>query len=154
MAAGERASQLVATVGQAIAGAFERVMPRSRALRVLISAFLLLAISAAFLYPAVRDYYTAVREKARMEAAYEVAVQRTQALEADVAALSTDTGIEDRAREEYGWVRPGENSVTVTGLQQASQPTQTADEIPSVDSVTAPETWYSPALDALFGYAR
>ena len=127
-------------------------MPRSHVARAAILLLLFIVIGAAFLFPAARDYYVAVREQARIEAAYEVAAQRTAALEADVAALSTDAGIEDRAREEYGWVKPGENAVIVTGLQQASQPTQTATQVPTVDSVTAPETWYSPVLDRVFGY--
>ena len=151
---GERLGQVFGAVFQAIAAAWHRVRPKSLLVRVLIGLLALVLFSADFLYPVARDYYTAVREHARVEAAYEVAAQRTAALEADVAALSTDEGIQDRAREEYGWVMPGENAVTVTGLQQASHPTQTANDVPTVESVTAPETWYSPTLDVLFGYRQ
>ena len=135
-----------------IAAAFQRIIPRSRIKRVLLGLVAFVLIATWFLYPAARDYYTAVREQERAVAAFDMARQRNEVLEQDVAALSTQTGVEDRMREQYGWVKQGENAVTVTGLSDdAAVPTHIAD-MPAVSSVKAPDTWYSPVLDPLFGY--
>ena len=135
-----------------LSAAFQRIVPRSRVKRVLLATAVFLVAATWLLYPAARDYYTAVREQERTIAAFDMARQRNEVLEQDVAALSTQAGVEDRMREQYGWVKQGENAVTVTGLNDdASVPTHIAD-LPAVNSVKAPDTWYSPVLDRLFGY--
>jgi hypothetical protein len=71
-----------------------------------------------------------------------------------VSTLQTDEGIEQLAHESLGWVREGEQSVSVMADGSSdigSGTTVDSSSIPS-GSVPAPTTWYSPALDALFGY--
>ena len=107
------------------------------------------------MYAPVKDYYTAVRDQAKAEVALEIVTTRNAALIEDVALLTSEAGMEDRAREQYGWVRKGENAVTVVGLSKDGEPS--AAEILrtiTLNDVKAPETWYSPVLDPVFGYAN
>jgi hypothetical protein len=62
--------------------------------------------------------------------------------------------MEELAHESLGWVREGENSVSVLTDGSADPGTSSLAETESVveGSVPAPETWYSPFLDAVFGY--
>ena len=113
-----------------------------------------LVVGCALLYVPTKNYYTAVRDRAKAEVAYEIVTTRNEALVKDVALLSTDAGMEDRVREQYGWVKQGENSVSVTGLENETEPS--AAEIlrtVTLNDIHAPETWYSPVLDPIFGYA-
>ena len=120
---------------------------------IALIACLCVALSCAFLYVPAKNYYAAVRDQAKAEAALQVVSTRNSALVEDVALLSTEEGIEDRAREQYGWVKEGENAVTVTGLDEDDDPSA-AEIIRTVtlNDVKAPETWYSPLLDSVFGY--
>ncbi|MEG1397098.1 MAG: septum formation initiator family protein [Raoultibacter sp.] len=108
-----------------------------------------LVLSCMFLYPAAKDYYIAVREQAQIQAEYEALAQRSAAIQAEVDRLSTSEGIEDKAREEFGWVKAGDNSVSVFGLSGEGQPGMNANV--TGGSIPAPTTWYSPMLDAFFG---
>lgn len=106
-------------------------------------------ISCAFLYPAAKDYYVAIREQAQVQAEYQALEQRNAAIQSEVDKLSTGEGIEDKAREEFGWVKSGDNSVSVYGLEGVDRSSVNANVLE--DSIPAPTTWYSPILDALFG---
>lgn len=123
-----------------------------RALRVVAATLVCIVAIAAFLYPAVRDYYVAVRDHDKAEVAVQLAQERNAILEQDVAALATPEGIEDRVRSEYGWVKEGENAVVVTGLRDSEEGYKRLEELPAVESVQAPDTWYSDVLDPVFGY--
>ncbi|MEG0216774.1 MAG: septum formation initiator family protein [Raoultibacter sp.] len=107
-----------------------------------------LALSCVFLYPAAKDFYLAVRQQAQVQAEYAALEQRNTAIQAEVDRLSTSEGIEDKAREEFGWVKAGENSVSVHGLEEETAINLNADV--AEKSIAAPATWYSPILDALF----
>ena len=114
-----------------------------------------LVLACLLMYAPVKDYYTAVRDQAKAEVALEIVTTRNAALIEDVALLTSEAGMEDRAREQYGWVRKGENAVTVVGLSKDGEPS--AAEILrtiTLNDVKAPETWYSPVLDPVFGYAN
>lgn len=107
------------------------------------------------MYVPVKNYYTAVRDQAKAEIALEVVTTRNAALIEDVALLTSEAGMEDRARDQYGWVKQGENAVTVVGLSEGGEPS--AAEIlrtVTLNDIKAPETWYSPFLDSVFGYAN
>ena len=107
--------------------------------------------SRAAVYKGAQQYYQSVRDRDRLAAEYAALVERNGAIEGEVATLQTDSGIESRAHEQLGWVKDGEQTAKVSGLS-ASQ-----DEGASVHanivsgSIDAPETWYSPFLDPLFG---
>ena len=78
-----------------------------------------------------------------------------QELENDIAMLSTSEGIEQRAREQFGWVRGDEHSVRITNVDATSDTHQNAGNGPIAQvptgSVEAPSEWYTPFLNVLFG---
>ena len=75
-------------------------------------------------------------------------------MESEIEHLKTDEGIKDAARTELGWVEEGETAGVVQGLDQeaSSQKDESINAQVKSGSVPAPETWYSPMLDAFFGY--
>lgn len=114
--------------------------------------FVCLLLCCWFLYTPAQQLYASVREHDRLEAEYAAIEQRNASLESEVNALQTDDGIEDRAHQEFGWVKEGYETATVRGLSGDAEDKGdifTANIVPG--SVKAPETWYSPMLDALFG---
>lgn len=104
-----------------------------------------------FLYPPAQQYYQTVRECDRLQAEYEAINARNDAVETKVNSLSTDEGVENQARDEFGWVTKDEVVVNVTGVtaDSANKSTFQANIMPG--SVPAPETWYSKFLDPFFG---
>ena len=108
-------------------------------------------LSCAFLYPPAQQYYHALRERDQLAAEYAALEERNGALESDVSSLQTDAGIEDRAHEQFGWVKKGEDTANVRGLDLDEDEASTFRANITPGSVEAPETWYSPFLDALFG---
>ena len=127
----------------------------STASRIAVTLGCLVCVAAVllFLYPTAQQVYLESREKDRLQAEYDALVERNTALQEHIDYLSTDEGIEDTARQELGWVQEGEIAVVVEGLSEDSE-----DETSSIytqiasGSVAAPETWYSPILDIVFGY--
>jgi cell division protein FtsB len=125
-----------------------------RPLAAALFSVLCLALFAAVVFPGVQDYYLQMRTNAQLEAEYQAVLQRNEELQQLVSTLQTDEGIEQLAHESLGWVREGEQSVSVMANGSSdigSGTTVDSSSIPS-GSVPAPTTWYSPALDALFGY--
>lgn len=104
-----------------------------------------------FLYGPAQQYYQSVREHDRLQAEYDAVAARNEALQAEVDALGSDAGVESKAREDFGWVKEGEQAVVVYGLETSEDDAvgMNANIIPG--SVEAPETWYSPVLDVVFG---
>ncbi|MDO4503146.1 MAG: septum formation initiator family protein [Coriobacteriia bacterium] len=111
-------------------------------------ACLLLAV--VFLYPTAQQFYVSVREHDRVEAELKAVEARNQELQSEVASLGTAEGIAARAHQEYGWVMKGENSVYVQGVKDGSATGSSVSANVVPGSIKAPETWYSPVLDAFF----
>ncbi|MEG0375434.1 MAG: septum formation initiator family protein [Raoultibacter sp.] len=109
-----------------------------------------LILSCVFLYPTAKQFYVTSRQHDQLAAEYDALQQRNAAIQSEVDTLSTDAGIEDRARKEFGWVKEGENAVNVYGLETYGDDS-TYNKAVAAGSVEAPETWYSPVLDILFG---
>lgn len=108
-----------------------------------------LVFCCAFLYTPARQYYQEMRERDRLALEYEAVQQRNGSLEDSVAYLSTDEGVEDQAREEFGWVKEGEHAVSVSGVEVEEESSFTANILSS--DIEPPDTWYSGILDPLFG---
>ena len=106
-------------------------------------------LCAGFLYQPAQQFYQEMRERDRLAIEYEAIQQRNENLEASVAYLSTDEGVEDRAREEFGWIKDGERAVSVSGITIEEETNFTANILSS--DIKPPETWYSRFLDPLFG---
>ena len=111
-----------------------------------------LLLTCWFLYTPAQQLYHSVREHDRLQAEYAAIEQRNASLESEVGTLQTDAGIEDRAHEQFGWVPEGEQTANVHGLS-ADGGDEGSNFTANIvaGSVEAPETWYSPVLDALFG---
>ena len=110
-----------------------------------------LALSCLFLYPSAQQYYQSVRDRDRLAAEYAALVERNGAIEGEVATLQTDSGIESRAHEQLGWIKDGEQTAKVSGLGASKDEGASVHANIVSGSIEAPETWYSPYLDPLFG---
>jgi len=110
-----------------------------------------LILAALIIYPNAKSCYTAWRDNQNVNAEYTAVQSRNDTIQTRVNDLSTDEGIEDRAREEYGWVKSGENAVNVTGVN-ADEATSVLPKTVEQGSVTADTDWFIDELDAFFGY--
>lgn len=110
-----------------------------------------LFMCAAFLYEPAQQFYLEMRDRDRLVVEYEAVSARNEAIESEVAALSTPEGIQDRARQEFGWVAEGEYAVSVTGIEPKDGSASFQATI-NAASIQAPDTWYSDVLDPFFGY--
>lgn len=115
-------------------------------------AFVLFAFTS--IYPTAQAYYLQTRANDQLAAEYQAVVDRNTELEQHVSALQTDEGMEQLAHESLGWVREGEHSVSIQVGDSADLGSNKMGDTSAVaeGSVPAPETWYSPVLDAVFGY--
>jgi len=102
------------------------------------------------LYPVARDYYAAMRENNRLEEEYRAIVERNEKIQRLIDALQTPEGIEDRARETFGWVLDGEKAVNIIGLDTGESSTGLPISI-EPGSIRAQETWWTRVLDFVFG---
>lgn len=108
-----------------------------------------IAFCCMFLYTPAQQYYQEMRERDRLELEYQAIVDRNEKLEQSVNYLSTDAGVEDQARADFGWIREGERAVSVSGLTVDEEINFTANIVSS--DVKPPHTWYSDFLDPIFG---
>ncbi|WP_239442848.1 FtsB family cell division protein [Gordonibacter sp. An230] len=129
-------------------GSFALLKSRAFVTSVIVVGCLVLSFS--FLYPSAQQYYHALRDRDRLAAEYAALADRNESLEGNVEALQTDSGIEAYAHEQFGWVKEGEETANVRGLDLPEEGSTFQANIVS-DSIEAPETWYSVLLDPLFG---
>ena len=119
------------------------------------TAVLCVFLVCAFLYAPAQQYYQAQREHDRLAAEYSTIENRNEALDVQNDILASDAGMEDAVRQKYGYVKRGEEAVTVTGLSDRATDTRRGAENIEANvlsgSVRAPEEWYTPLLDAFFG---
>ena len=127
----------------------------SRVRSIATIAVCAIVLVGVFLYPTARQWYVSEREYQQVQAEYAAIMERNQELENDIAMLSTSEGIEQRAREQFGWVRGDEHSVRITNVDATSDTHQNAGNGPIAQvptgSVEAPSEWYTPFLNVLFG---
>lgn len=122
-------------------------------LKVGAAAFALVICAGVFMFPTIQSYYQAMREHDRLEAEYQAIEERNDALRSNIESLSSDEGVAAYAHEQYGWVKPGEQTATVQGLELTpSDGLENVNASIQSGSVKAPETWYSPVLDKVFGF--
>lgn len=124
---------------------------QSRLLIASMGVFACALFACVFLYDPAQQYYQSLREHDRLQAEYDAVAARNEALQAEVDALGSDAGVEARAREDFGWTKEDEHAVVVYGLETSGddEASMNANIVPG--SVEAPETWYSPVLDVIFG---
>ncbi len=126
---------------------------QSRQFMVSAIAAACMVLAVVWLYPTAQQYYCSVRNYDKLALEYEALADRNSTLQTDVDALQTDSGVEQRAHDQLGWVKKGEETAYVSGLStQTSDSSSTVVANISSDSVQAPTTWYSPVLDVVFAY--
>jgi cell division protein FtsB len=111
------------------------------------------AVCAAFavlnLYPVLREFYIADRAHARLVAEHAAIEQRNDRIREQIASLQTPEGIEDRAREQFGWTKPGEVAVNITGLTVSESSTMLPEAIDAA-KIELESDWWTDFLDFLF----
>lgn len=124
--------------------------------RIAVAVGCLVCVAAVllFLYPTAQQVYLESREEDRLQAEYDALTARNDAMQDRIDYLKTDEGIQDAARQQLGWVKEGEKAVVVEGLADDSANKDSNVNIQIVSgSIPAPQTWYSPVLDVIFGYS-
>lgn len=110
-------------------------------------------VAAVMLIPVFGDYYVTKRANDQLEAEYQALQDRNDKIQNQIDSLETPEGIEDRAREEFGWVREGEHAVNITGLQTSDSSTVLPTAVAS-GSVASQTSWLINLLDAVFGVQK
>lgn len=131
-------------------------MRSATASRIAVAVGCLVCVAAVllFLYPTAQQVYLESREEDRLQAEYDALMARNDAMQDRIDYLKTDEGIQDAARQQLGWVKEGEKAVVVEGLSEDSSDAASDVNIQIVSgSIPAPQTWYSPVLDVIFGYS-
>ena len=118
--------------------------------KVAIFIAITVVLVCIFCYQPAKICYTQTRNTEKASAELELVQARNEKLNANVTALKTDEGIEDKAKDDYGYVIKGEGAAHVSGIDTGDS----SKLLEYVDSnkVTAPNTTLTNILDAVFGY--
>ncbi len=114
-----------------------------------VAAVVLMA--GIMLYPTAREYYASVRGLERSNAQLAQLEDRNVQLQEGIDALATDDGIENYARSQYGWVKDGEEAVSVIGLADNSSASALEAAGNSSTAVKEEKSALTEFLDAFFG---
>ena len=139
------------------AGWFSNLNLSPRSLKI-GTAVLCVVLAFVFLYTPAQQYYQAQRENDRLVAEQAYIEQRNEVLDAQNDTLASDAGMEDAVRQKYGYVVSGDQVAVVSGLSDHVVGTALAADNDDIEAnvlsstVKAPEEWYTPFLDAFFGY--
>ena len=129
---------------------FSHFSSSSNTSKVLLSIVLSVCILCVFCYPSAQTYYTQQRLTQKLAAEAQAVSERNEQVQVKVDALNTDAGIEASAHQEFGYVKSGEGSAIVQGVDSASSSKMI--QYVDLDSITAPSTWYNDILDVIFRY--
>ena len=148
----QRASQAGSAMAKINPAGWFSNIKMSRGRMRAVTAVLCLALAVVFLYTPAQHYYQAQREHDRLATEYASIEQRNAALDQQNTSLASNAGMEDAVRQKYGFVVDGEETAVVSGLSETAG--NRGDNVEAnvlSSSVKAPEEWYTPYLDALFG---
>ena len=143
------ASRLMEPIGGALSGAtgvLGRLSPKSFAL---ISLAVVVACLALMVYPAAREYYISTRSLASANAELAQVDERNAKVQEMIDGLSSDAGVEDYVRAQYGWVKDGESSGTVIGVESSATDRSLPTDVPE-GRVAAEDSLANEILDAIF----
>lgn len=153
-AAGALAGAAAGAAREGASAIASRTSLTPRSLKI-ITVLACLVFACTFLYTPAQQYYQAQREYDRLTAEYASIESRNEALDVQNDILTSDAGIEDAVRQKFGYVKRGEETAIVTGLsEETTDSLRDSEHIEAnvlSSSVKAPEEWYTPILDALFG---
>lgn len=124
---------------------------RAKKIGMIAACFVMVVM---LIYPPAQDYYITMRSNMQMQAELEAIDARNAEIQKRIDTLSTDEGIEDKVRDELGWVKKNEHAVSVgrDGSSDIGSSTGETSAYVGTGSVRAPDTWYSGFLDFFFGY--
>jgi len=143
------AGSVRASIADGADGSIMSLVPAGH--RALVLGVVVLLV-AAFLYVPLRNLYLAKRTELVLQSQYQTLTQINEGIEADLASLQSEEGLENEARRR-GYVEEGEIAINLEGLDFEDE-TATDSEVDSsygADSFVAP--WYVHVLDVLFVYA-
>lgn len=83
---------------------------------------LIAALFGVGMYLPVRDFYIAHRTESILQEQKAIREKYNESLGKEVESLLSQEGIEDAARRDYGMVMPGEQTITVEGLDENGDP--------------------------------
>ena len=130
--------------------ALEKVTSVNVVAKVAIFVAVTIVLVCVFCYQPAKICYTQIRSTEKATAELQLVQARNEKLSSNVSALKTDEGIEDKAKEDYGYVIKGEGAAHVSGIGTGNN----SKLLEYVDSnkVTAPNNALTGILDAIFGY--
>lgn len=115
-----------------------------------LTALISLTLIVFFCYPSAQTYYIQERKTQQLTAVQAAITERNEQVQKNVDALNTDEGIEASAHQEFGYVKDGEGSAIVQGVETESSSKMI--QYVDANTITAPSTWYNNILDVIFGY--
>ena len=115
---------------------------------IILAALALLAVA---IYPGLQNWWQVRRDMQLLQSESDALAHRNDQIQALIDALGTAEGIESRAREEFGWVLPGEDAVNVSGLDSHNSSTSLPESI-APGSLRPDIDWITDTLDFIFNY--
>jgi cell division protein FtsB len=133
-----------------IPGIFNQLNSLGRVAKIILVVFLSLCIIGIFCYPSAKTCYHQARKTEKLQAEQTAVLARNEQVQKNVDALNTEEGIEATAHAELGYVKSGEGTAIVQGVEteSSSKLVQYVDP----NSITAPNQWYNGILDIVFFY--
>lgn len=128
----------------------ERAFSVNLPVKIIIFIALTLVAVSIFCYQPAKICYTQIRNTEKASTELSLVKARNEKLSANVASLKTDEGIEDKAKDDYGYVLAGEGSAHISGIEK-QEATKLLEYVDS-EKVTAPDTALTKILDAVFAY--
>lgn len=108
-------------------------------------------VTIIMLYFPAQDLYLALRQNERLSNELAQNTARNAQMQARVDSLQTAEGIQDEAHRAFGLVMPGEESITVQGLDEYQAPSSAIPaEVPR-GSGTNTSSWATDLFDRVFG---
>ena len=108
-------------------------------------------VTIIMLYFPAQDLYLALRQNERLSDELAQNTARNAQMQARVDSLQTAEGIQDEAHRAFGLAMPGEESITVQGLDEYQAPSSAIPaEVPR-GSGTNTSSWATDLFDRVFG---
>ncbi|MDR0308514.1 MAG: septum formation initiator family protein, partial [Coriobacteriales bacterium] len=113
--------------------------------------FFAIVISMVSLAQPFKEWWFAHRDQQQLEAENVALQARNKQIASLTEDMQTSAGIEDRARELYNWVLPGQEAVNVVNLGISDSSTRLPASI-EPGSVQPSVDWLTATIDGFFGY--
>ena len=119
-------------------------------LKVATLTFATILLVLVFCYQPAKICYTQIRDTEKSQTELALVQARNNELNSKVSALKTNEGIEDKAKDDYGYVIKGEGAAHVSGIN--TEDSLKLLEYVDTNKVTAPTSALTDFLDVVFDY--